>query len=47
LTVLVCEIEDGLRQVGRLDNAADLNSTLVLNELANQEQKLGGELTVC
>jgi hypothetical protein len=44
LTILMSEIQDWLRQVGSLDNTANLDSTLILNQLAHQEQQFRGEL---
>jgi hypothetical protein len=38
------EIQNGLGEVGRLDDAPHLDSTLVLDQLAHQVQELGGEL---
>lgn len=44
LAVLMGEIEDRLRQVGRLHDAADLDSSLILNELAHQVKQIRREL---
>lgn len=44
LAVLMREIQNGLGEVGRLDDAPHLDSTLVLDQLAHQVQELGGEL---
>lgn len=40
LTVLMCEVENRLRQIGSLDDTADLDGTFALDELADQEQEL-------
>jgi hypothetical protein len=33
----VCEVEDGLGEVSGLHDAADLDSTFILDELADEE----------
>lgn len=38
------EIEDGLRQVGRLHDAADFDRALFLDQLADDVQQVRGEL---
>ena len=40
----MCEVQNGLGQVGCLDDAPHLDSTLVLDQLAHQVQEFGGEL---
>lgn len=40
----MCEIQDGLGHVRRLDDAADLDGAFIFNELANHEQKFRREL---
>lgn len=46
LAILVCEVEDGLGEVCGLDNAANLDSTFILDQFTNQEQEFGGELGI-
>jgi hypothetical protein len=46
LAVLVREIQDRLRQVGRLDNTADLDGPFFLDEFADHVQEFGGELAL-
>jgi len=45
LAILMCEIQNRLWQVGSLDDAPHLDSTLILDQLAYQVQELGRELS--
>ena len=38
LAIVMCEIQDLLRKVRRLNDTADLDRTLLLNELSNRVQ---------
>lgn len=44
LAVLMCEVQDGLGQVGGLDDTSDLDRALFFDELAHHEQEFGREL---
>lgn len=41
----MCEIQNGLGQVGCLDDTPHLDGTLVLDQLAHHEQEFGRELS--
>jgi hypothetical protein len=44
LAILVCKIQDGLGQIGCLNDASNLDGTLILDQLPYQVQELGGKL---
>jgi hypothetical protein len=44
LTVMMREVKNSLRQVGRLNNAADLDGPFLLDELPDEEEQLWREL---
>lgn len=44
LAVLMCKIQDGLGQIGCLNDASNLDSTLILDQLTYQVQELRRKL---